>query len=337
MKPRLAPGILISLVPSVVLAQAGREPPPPWQLERTPELIRLARTSQRVDYGGAGRYYSPLVFERLLPSKILTARLESSVKTSGFFTTRFDQEPALTHSGQLRPEWQAGARQAYVLRLPKEAMPQFLNDARTSKTLMFRHEFGGIPVDVHYDLTGFDEEFAPLAEVCGIGPATPRQPSAAPKGSRPVAQPDRQVGSWLVRESVSTVDDKLIVVVHGLDTLKKVDLYIRCRESAVEAFFVQTTGVFMAGKAENVTIDVSLDGDSAVRHEGPTTPLNKAAFVNDARAFVGALLGRKTMTLTYTPWHKPEAPEVVKTATFSLTRLDEAVKPVLEACPASSQ
>ena len=213
-------------------------------------------------------------------------RLESSVKTSGSFTTRFDQEPALTHSGQLRPEWQAGARQAYVLRLPKEAMPQFLNDARTSKTLMFRHEFGGIPVDVHYDLAGFDKEFAPLAEACGIGSATPRQATAAPKGSRPVAQPDRQVGSWLVRESVSTVDDKLIVVVHGLDTLKKVDMYIRCRESAVEAFFVQTTGVFMADKAENVTIDVSLDGDSAVRHKGPTTPLNKAAFVNDGRAFV---------------------------------------------------
>jgi hypothetical protein len=215
-------------------------------------------------------------------------------------------------------------------------MPQFLNDARTSKVLMFRHEFGGIPVDVRYDLTGFEKEFAPLAEACGIGPAAPRQAAAPSKASRPVARPDREVGPWLVRESVSTVDDKLIVVIQGSDTLKKVDVYIRCRESAVEAFFVQRTSVFMADKAETVTIDVAVDGGAPVRHQGPTTPLNKAAFVNDGRAFVSALAGGKAITLTYTPWHKPEVPDVMKTATFSLTRLDEAVKPVLEACTASS-
>jgi hypothetical protein len=330
-------GSLLALVPSVVLAQAGSQAPPPWQLERTPEVVRLARTSQRVDYRGAGRYYSPLVFECRPASKTLSAHLESTVKTAGSFTTRFDDLPAVTHPGKPQAEWQAGARQAHVLRIPKDAMPAFLNDARTSKTLMFRHEFSGIPTDVLYDLTGFEKEFAPVAEACGIGPATARTVAAAPKAPRPVAKPDREIGPWLVRESVSTVDDRLIVVVFGTDTLKNVDVYIRCRESAVEAFFVQHTSVFMADKAERVTIDVAVDGGTAVRHRQPTTPLNKAAFVNDGREFVSALTGGKTMTLTYTPWHKPEMPDVVKTATFSLAKLDEAVKPVLAACAASAQ
>ena len=109
MKRRVALGVLAFLVPCVALGQAGRQAPAPWQVERTPEIIRLARTSQLVDYLGGGRYYSPLVFECALPSKVLTARLESSVKTSGSFTTRFDQEPARTYAGQAKPEWQPAA------------------------------------------------------------------------------------------------------------------------------------------------------------------------------------------------------------------------------------
>src|SRR5262249_24087066 len=147
--------LLAVLFPCAAFGQAGRQAPPPWQLEKTPELIRLARTSRLVDYAGAGRYYSPLVFECQLASKSVTARLESSVKTSGSFTTRFDQEPSRTHAGRVAPEWQPGDRQAYVLRVSAEAMPQFLNDARTAKGLMIRHQFGGVPFDVHYDLSGF--------------------------------------------------------------------------------------------------------------------------------------------------------------------------------------
>jgi hypothetical protein len=139
-----------------------------------------------------------------------------------------------------------------------------------------------------------------------------------------------------VRESVSTVDDKLIVVVSGHDQLRKVDMYIRCRERAIEAYFVRTSGVFMADKKKQVTIDVAADGGEPVRHRGPTTPLNKAAFVEHGRAFVSSLAGRRTMTLTYTPWHKPTESDVVKTVTFSLASLEAAVKPVLEACRPSS-
>jgi hypothetical protein len=58
--------------------------------------------------------------------------------------------------------------------------------------------------------------------------------------------------------------------------------------------------------------------------------------VDDGRAFVSWLAGGKTLTLTYTPWHKPAEPDVAKTAAFSLASLDEAVKPVLEACPPPS-
>lgn len=336
MTRRFPLSVLASLAPCAVLGQAGAQTTAPWQIERTPEVIRLARTSQRVDYAGAGRYYSPLVFECQLPSKILSAHLESTVKTSGSFTTRFDLEASRTYAGQAKPEWQPGARQAYVLRVPAEAMPQFLNDARTSKGLMFRHQFGGTPFDVHYDLTGFEKEFAPLAEACAIGPPTPRQAAASSAATKPVAKPDRQIGPWWVRESVSTVDDKLIVVVSGHDQPRTVDMYIRCREGAVEAFFVQANSVFMADKNEQVTIDVAADGGEPVRHKGPTTPLNKAAFVDDGRAFVSWLAGRKTMTLTYTPWHKPTESDVVKTATFSLVSLEAAVKPVLEACPPSN-
>jgi hypothetical protein len=326
------------LVPWMALAQgAGRQKLPPWQLEKTPELIRLSRTSDLVDYRGAGRYYSPLVFECVLASKTMTARLESAVKTSGSFTVRFDQEPARTYPGRPNPEWQTGARQAYLLRIPQDAMAQFLNDARTSKRLMFRHEFGGIPSDVHYDLVGLEKEIAPLLEACGIGAATPRAEAASTaKAPRPSPKPDRQIGPWLVRESVSTVDDKLIVVVSGVDKLQKVEMYVRCRESQVEAFFVQRTSVFMADKDEEVTVDVAVDGGEPVRHKGPTTPLYKAAFVNDGRAFVASLAGKKAMTLTYTPWHKAGLPDVVKTASFSLAGLDPALEPVLQACPAGT-
>ena len=325
------------LVPCLALAQgAGRQKLPPWLLEKKPDLVRLSRTSQPVNYLGGSRYYSPLVFECLLPSKVLTARLEASVKTSGSFTVRFDQAPARSFPGRLEPEWQTGDRQAYLLRVPQEAVAEFLNDTRTSKELMFRHQFSGTPYDVHYDLTGFEKEFAPLAEACGIGAATPRAATASPaKAPRPSPKPDRQIGPWLVRESVSTVDDKLIVVVYGLDKLKKVEMYVRCRESAIEAFFVQTpSGVFMADKDKHVTFDVAADGGEPVRHRSPTTPLYEAAFVVDGRAFVAWLAGKKTMTLTYTPWHKPGLPDVVKTATFSLASLDAALKPLLEACPA---
>lgn len=334
MRPRLPLAVVVLLLPSSSFAQAGRQAPPPWQLERTPEVVRLARASQPVPYAGAGRHYSPLVFECVTASKALTARLETAVKTSGSFTIRFDQDPARTWDGKAQPEWQSGARQAYVLRVPAEAMPQFLNDARTAKELMFRHQFGGTPFDVHFGLAGFEKEFAPLAEACGIGPATPRQAAAVPAGPRPVPKPDRQIGPWLVRESVSTVDDKLIAVVFGQDRLKKVDLYVRCREGAIEAFFVQANNVFLADRDQEVTIDLAVDGGQAVRHKGPTTPLNKAAFVSDARAFVSWLAGGKTITLTYTPWHKPGEPDTPKTATFSLASFDAAVKPVLEACPA---
>ena len=334
MNRRFAVGFVASLFPSLVFAQAGRQAPPPWQLERTSELVRLARASRPVQYLGASRYYSPLVFECVLASKVLTARLESTVKTSGSFTTRFDQEPAQTHAGQAKPEWQPGERQAFVLRVPEEAMPRFLNDARTSKEMIFRHQFSGIPHDVHFDLTGFEKQLAPLAQACGIGPATPRQAASDSKGPRPVARPDREIGPWWIRESVSTVDDKLIVVASGTDKLGKVDVYIRCREGAIQAYFVQRTGVFMADKDDQVTIEVAVDGAAPVRHKGPTTPLNKAAFVVDGRAFVGSLTSRQTMVLSYTPWHKPAEPDVVKTATFSLDRLEAAVKPVLEACPA---
>src|SRR5262245_23732685 len=88
----------------------------------------------------------------------MTARRSTGDGWPRSFTTRFDQEPARTHAGRVAPEWQPGDRQAYVLRVPAEAMPQVLNDARTAKALMFRHQFSGVPFDVHYDLTGFEKE-----------------------------------------------------------------------------------------------------------------------------------------------------------------------------------
>lgn len=323
-------GALVLLPCAALAAPAQPVKSAAWQLEKTPALVRLARASAPVSYLGGRGYNSPLVLECLLPSRSLAVRLESQVKAGGAFTIRFDSEAASTVGGG-QPEW-SNERQAYLLRVPAADVAQFVNAARTSKGLMIRHQFSGVPYDVHFDLAGFEKEFSPLAEACGVGPVVQRSAAAeTAKAPRPVPKADREVGPWSVRESVSTVDDKLIVVVFGTDKAQTMDMYLRCREGAIEGFFVQRRGVFDADGQKLVTIEVAVDGGEPVRHEGPTTDLNKAAFVDDGRAFIAWLAGHKSLGTTYTPYRAAAN----KTVTFSLATLDAALEPLREACPAS--
>jgi hypothetical protein len=252
------------------------------------------------------------------------------VKSGGSFTVRFDTEPAATLGRPGEPEW-SNERQRYVLRVPAEEVPRFVSDTRTSERLMVRHRFSSIPHDVHYDLAGLEVAFEPLAEACAVPPPEPRTATAAPRPPRPSPKPDRRIGDWMVHESVSSVDDKLIVVLKAADRRQEMDMYVRCQESSVEAFFAPRRTVFEPdANQQSVTFTVSVDGGDGVQMVGPTATHFKAVFVPDGRPFVESLVGRRSLTVTYTLWEKPQT----STSTFSLSGFDEAAKAVLAACPA---
>lgn len=306
-------------------ASAGAPAKPAWKLEKTPALLRLSRGTG-VDYG-VGKYTVQLVLECRLDSKQVTARLETEVKSGGPFTVRFDTEPAVSMGGG-KPVW-SNDRQMHVLTVPPDAMPRFLDDARTFKAVMIRHEFSSVPYDARFDLGGFEAAFQPLAEACGV-PAPQSRPAAVQRTPRPSPRAPRTIGNWYVTESVSTVDDKLIVVMTASDKLQTMQMFVRCRENTVEVFYVPARTVFNPDSGEKtVSVNIALDGGETVRHVGGTAEHFKAMFIEDGRAFMRSLAGHKTLALTWTPYRARET----KTSTFGLSGLDEASKAVLAACP----
>jgi hypothetical protein len=324
MHQRVAVALVVLL--RVSTASGAQPAKAAWRLEKTPALLRLTRGTG-VDYG-VGKYTVQLVVECLLDSKQVTARLETEVKSGGPFTVRFDAEPAVTMGGG-KPVW-SNERQMHLLTVPLEAMPRFLDDARTSKEVMIRHEFSSVPYDARFDLGGFGVAFKALAEACGVPDPQPRA-AAAQRAPRPSPRAPRTIGNWYVTESLSSVDDKLIVVTTASDKLQTMQMFVRCRENTVEVFYVPARTVFNPDSGEKtVSVDVTLDGGESVRHVGATAEHFKAMFIEDGRAFVQSLAGHKSLALKWTPYRERET----KTSTFALDGFDEASRAVLAACPA---
>jgi len=75
---------------------------------------------------------------------------------------------------------------------------------------------------------------------------------------------------------------------------------------------------------------VALDGGEPSSYDGPSTAdLSTAVFLPEAAPFVKSLPSRRSLSFTYTPYRKT----ATKSATFDLTGVDGALKPLLAACP----
>ncbi len=297
-----------------------------WTVSRGADEITVSRRSDLVNY--TGKNENELIVSCDTRSHALGARMRTQVKTFGPFLVRFDTDPARQLGTSEPHHWASG----FELIVPAPAVQTFIADARARRQLLLRHDFGGRMYDVHFDLTGLDAALHAFEGTCEL-PAPTAEAASTSQPRAASAPRQRQIGRWSVLEKTSTIDDKPIVIVTSASADRAVTLYLRCQESAVEAYFVGNKSVFNGDpKTKTVAIEVGLDGGQGTKYAGPTTELFKAVFIPDGRTFVDSLAGHRSLELTYPPWKA--APKLAK---IDLTGTQAALVPLQKACPSQPQ
>lgn len=313
---------------AIVLAFAAAPPAAGsrWTVERPAGQVILRLRSDPPPAPTFSRDAVQLVLACDASARAMHARFTSRNKTYGTFAVRFDADPVATY-GKPTDRFH-DPDEAHQLIVPEADTAAFVEKVRTSRKALLRLDHLGRFYDVTFDLAGLASVIGPLQEACGLSAVTAAKAPAAAPAKAPRSSTS---GRWDVRESVSTLDDQPVVIATTTDRPPTTTLVLRCQEKTLEAFFASNAGVLEAdARTKLVHFTIALDGGEAVAYDGPTTSdFNKAAFLPEAAPFVKALAGRRSLAFTYTPYRKTET----KTATFDLSGLDGALKPLLAACP----
>ena len=139
--------------------------------------------------------------------------------------------------------------------------------------------------------------------------------------------------AWHVDRSKSKLDDSETVVlstdaleaIPGPLQVKKVRpaLIIRCSEGETDLFV--SWGMFIGSRSVEVT--ERIDSEKAVTASWGLSTDGKATFKDGPVPYIKQLMGHKKLLLQVTPFN--ENPRLVE---FNITGIDEAIKPVQEAC-----
>lgn len=147
--------------------------------------------------------------------------------------------------------------------------------------------------------------------------------------------PEPDLGNWKVGEEVNPLDDSRTVLLR-LDADEKVKgwigssrpmLIIQCVQGETGAFFRLGTQASVEGIYQKHTIQLRIDADPATEVQAHEGSEGDTLFMPDGQAFAASLIGRETLVFGFTPFEASPA-----TTTFQLAGLEEAFKPLREAC-----
>lgn len=153
-----------------------------------------------------------------------------------------------------------------------------------------------------------------------------------------VADSYHAVGNWQIRSSTSPFDDSKTVTMelYSLDEIPdrigrsgKPKLYLRCKENTTNAF-ITFAGNFMADIQGYGRVRYRLDSDAAVTKRMQVSTDNEALGLwsgGTAIPFIKDMFGHETMILSATPYNQS-----AYTMSFDVKKLEEAIKPLREAC-----
>lgn len=166
--------------------------------------------------------------------------------------------------------------------------------------------------------------------------ASPGTSATTTGGGASPATVTKPTGKWDLRTAQSSMDDSKTVhaTLQASNSIEgwprktvKPTLFIRCKERKTEVF-VQTDMPANPelGKFQQHTVQLRLDKKPATSVTADAATSNDALFLGGA-AMAKRFLGHTTLVFRFTPYNSPP-----QDATFDLTGIGEAVKPVKEAC-----
>lgn len=144
-------------------------------------------------------------------------------------------------------------------------------------------------------------------------------------------------GEWKIRTEKSKFDDSLKVFLHVRKTNsvtdrfgndKDIALVLRCQENTTSAFFVFDT--FMSDNNGRGIVEYRLDKDKKKTVSMTESGDNQALGLwrgGSAIPFIRQLLNKKAMVVRATPFS--ESPMTIE---FNISNLENAIKPLAEAC-----
>lgn len=172
-------------------------------------------------------------------------------------------------------------------------------------------------------------------------PATPTRAATVTPTPKPTNTPKPTAtpvltGKWQVETEKSSFDDSATVFltleanadITGPIGNYRPALLLRCKEKETEAFFDVGMQPDLEGLSDTATVRLRLDQEKAYTIQAGKSTSGNALFVHDPKPFIEQLLKHKQLVMGFTPFSA--AP--VET-TFDLGGLDEAIKPLREACP----
>lgn len=144
--------------------------------------------------------------------------------------------------------------------------------------------------------------------------------------------------AWDVRVNKSALDDSTTVVISTtssapirsrFDGMKNADLLLRCKENTTSAYFI-FAGQFMSDIQGFGRIDYRVDDTKAKHVNARASTDNEALGLwngGSAIPFIKGIMGGNSLYVRATPYN-----ESMIEMTFPISGLEEAIKPLREAC-----
>jgi hypothetical protein len=326
------PPVYASFILAVLVAAPARSAPAParpkWKVEKSGGRVVARLESNVVNYGAAD---NPVVLALAcsLDDRRLQAYFATPMKTMGTFTVRFDGEPAAEHGapGDRFHDPVEGSQ----LRVADAKAADFVRDVRTHRRLLLRHEFIGRFYDATFDLAGLAGVIAPLRQACDLPEVSPPTPAPAAAAAAAGGPKESHVGNWVVRETVSRIDDKPRIIMTASDKVGNVSVVIRCQEGALEAYLYSGAILDSDRQTQRTTVTVALDGGEPSTYREPASS-SQAVFFPDTSAFVKSLSNHRSIRITTTPY-TPRRTMAIRTTDIDIADFDKAFAPVAAACP----
>lgn len=145
---------------------------------------------------------------------------------------------------------------------------------------------------------------------------------------------DKNMGNWLVVEDVSPIDDSKSVYLYlyadsnittRFKTRETPYLVIRCRENKTELYIEFKTYIGMYG----IYPTTRIDSQKAISNQkwGISTDYKAIFYSGKTISFIKGLLNKNQLFIQITPFSENPV-----NTTFTLTGLNEAIKPLRSAC-----
>lgn len=161
------------------------------------------------------------------------------------------------------------------------------------------------------------------------------QPGGKPAESTTTSTREDATDNWIKHESESEMDDSKTVTllvksentVSGfLENDYRPVLYIRCKENKTEMIFQTKTQFDRSGLYE-VKADVRLDKGKAKTQNFSIATNGRSIFFKKPITNIKKMFKASSMKIQWTPFHSN--PEI---ATFNISGLKDAIKPLRETC-----